>query len=152
MILPLNILPILRQAWRNFFSITETVGYYSFNVSLFFGPSDQKYFSCHCRIAPHTFLNMRDFASDLNFYQALFDESVRVFVREELCSPISGKSEAKHFKSVSVVMAKEKSLHVLQSCRCTSRLPYSSTPLRKANDMTVHTMTARTNTSFANAA
>jgi len=59
-------------------------GIYSFNASLFFGPFDQRYFSCHFRIAPRTFLNIRDFAPDLNFYQMLFGEPVTVVKPEQL--------------------------------------------------------------------
>jgi len=33
---------------------------YSFNASLFIGPVGQRHFSCHLRIIPRTFLNMRD--------------------------------------------------------------------------------------------
>ena len=58
---------------------------YSFNASLFFGPESQDYFSCHFRIVPRTFLNVRDYASDLNFFQALLSEPVSVMMPEELC-------------------------------------------------------------------
>jgi UDPglucose--hexose-1-phosphate uridylyltransferase len=58
---------------------------FSFNASLFFGPSDQDYFSCHFRITPRTFLNTRDYASDLNFFPALLAEPVSVVAPEDLC-------------------------------------------------------------------
>ena len=61
-------------------------GVYSFNASLFFGPVGQRHFSCHFRIAARTFLNMRDFAPDLNFFQALLSEPVSVVMPEELCA------------------------------------------------------------------
>lgn len=58
---------------------------YSFNASLFFGPEGQRSFACHFRIAARTFLNMRDYAPDLNFFQALLGEPVSVIRPEELC-------------------------------------------------------------------
>jgi len=75
----------LTAGLQKLFAYYRDSGTYSFNASLFFGPPDQKYFSCHFRIAPRTFLNTRDFAPDLNFYQTLFDEPVSVIVPEELC-------------------------------------------------------------------
>jgi len=61
---------------------------YSFNASLFFGQEKQKFFSCHFRIAPRTFLNVRDYAPDLNFFQAILSEPVSVVIPEELCTEI----------------------------------------------------------------
>ena len=61
---------------------------YSFNASLFFGPEGQQSFACHFRITPRTFLNMRDFAPDLNFFQALLGEPVSVVIPEELCTAL----------------------------------------------------------------
>jgi len=61
---------------------------YSFNASLFFGPEGQECFSCHFRIAARTFLNTRDYAPDLNFFQALLSEPVSVIMPEELCTAI----------------------------------------------------------------
>lgn len=61
---------------------------YSFNASLFFGPEDQRSFACHFRIAARTFLNVRDFAPDLNFFQALLGEPVSVMMPEELCTAL----------------------------------------------------------------
>jgi UDPglucose--hexose-1-phosphate uridylyltransferase len=58
---------------------------YSFNASLVFGPEDQRYFPCHFRLIARTFLNTRDYAPDLNFFQALLDEPICVTLPEELC-------------------------------------------------------------------
>jgi UDPglucose--hexose-1-phosphate uridylyltransferase len=68
--------------------MTKSIG--SFNASFFFGPSGQDYFSPHFRIVPRTFLNLRDFASDLNFFQALLAEPVSVVMPERMCSDIKG--------------------------------------------------------------
>lgn len=59
---------------------------FSFNAALFFGPANQGFFSAHFRIIPRTFLNMRDSASDLCFYQALHQEPVCVVLPETLCA------------------------------------------------------------------
>ena len=67
------------------FGYCSSSGIYSFNASLSFGPSDQRSFSAHFRFVPRTFLNMRDYASDLNFFQAVLGEPVCVTVPEELC-------------------------------------------------------------------
>jgi UDPglucose--hexose-1-phosphate uridylyltransferase len=61
---------------------------FSFNSSLFFGPADQDYFSCHFRIIPRTFLNVRDYASDFNFFQSLLSEPVSVVSPEKLCEEV----------------------------------------------------------------
>jgi UDPglucose--hexose-1-phosphate uridylyltransferase len=61
---------------------------YSFNASLFFGPEGQQSFACHFRITARTFLNMRDYAPDLNFFQALLGEPVSVMMPEELCTAL----------------------------------------------------------------
>jgi galactose-1-phosphate uridylyltransferase len=61
---------------------------FSFNASLFFGPEGQRSFACHFRIAARTFLNMRDYAPDLNFFQALLGEPVSVMMPEELCTAL----------------------------------------------------------------
>jgi galactose-1-phosphate uridylyltransferase len=61
---------------------------YSFNASLVFGPEDQKNFPCHFRLIARTFLNTRDYAPDLNFFQALLDEPVCVNLPEALCKEI----------------------------------------------------------------
>ena len=60
-------------------------GIYSFNASLYFGPAGQHSFSSHFRIVPRTFLNTRDYASDLNFFQAVLGEPVSVVMPETLC-------------------------------------------------------------------
>lgn len=70
------------------FKYFSSTGIYSFNASLFFGPEGQNYFPCHFRIVPRTFLNMRDYASDLNFFQALLSEPVSVVMPEELCTTL----------------------------------------------------------------
>lgn len=63
---------------------------YSFNASLFFGPGEQEYFPAHFRIVPRTFLNTRDYAPDLNFFQAIMQEPVSVVMPEDLCREIKG--------------------------------------------------------------
>jgi galactose-1-phosphate uridylyltransferase len=70
------------------FKYYVSCGIYSFNASLFFGPERQDSFSSHFRIVPRTFLNMRDCASDLNFFQALLGEPVSVVMPEELCRDV----------------------------------------------------------------
>ncbi|HQM77449.1 MAG TPA: hypothetical protein PLF87_09600 [Syntrophorhabdaceae bacterium] len=67
------------------FKYYMSTGVFSFNASLFFGPEDQGYFSSHFRIIPRTFLNTRDFAPDINFFQALLSESISVMLPERLC-------------------------------------------------------------------
>ena len=78
----------LTKGLEKLFAYFKDSGIFSFNASLFFGPADQRYFSCHLRIAPRTFLNMRDFAPDMNFYQVLLAEPVSVVVPEELCKDL----------------------------------------------------------------
>ena len=46
----------LSEGLRRLFAYYKDIGIYSFNASLFFGPADEEYFSCHLRIAPLTFL------------------------------------------------------------------------------------------------
>lgn len=70
------------------FKYYEATDIYSFNASLFFGPEGQRSFACHFRIAARTFLNMRDFAPDMNFFQALLGEPVSVVRPEELCTAL----------------------------------------------------------------
>jgi UDPglucose--hexose-1-phosphate uridylyltransferase len=72
----------------NVFKYYIDAGIYSFNASLFFGPESQNYFPCHLRIIPRTFLNLRDCASDLNFFQSLLLEPVSVVMPEELCTAV----------------------------------------------------------------
>ncbi|OPX88519.1 MAG: hypothetical protein A4E53_01948 [Pelotomaculum sp. PtaB.Bin104] len=61
---------------------------FSFNASLFFGPGGQQFFPAHFRIVPRTFLNTRDFAPDLNFFQAVLQEPVSVVLPEDLCREV----------------------------------------------------------------
>jgi len=70
------------------FSYFQASDISSFNTSLFFGPTEQKYFSTHFRIIPRTFLNMRDFAPDPNFLQMLLAEPVSVVMPEDLCAGV----------------------------------------------------------------
>jgi galactose-1-phosphate uridylyltransferase len=76
-----NLVEGLRRVFQYF---TET-GIQSFNATLFFGPASQEHFAAHFRLIPRTFLNLRDFAPDLNFYQALLQEPVSVVLPEDLC-------------------------------------------------------------------
>jgi len=66
------------------FSSYRASDMHSFNTALFFGPPEQNYFSTHFRIIPRTFLNMRDFAPDPNFYQMLLGEPVSVVMPEDV--------------------------------------------------------------------
>lgn len=61
---------------------------YSFNATIFFGEENQRFFPCHFRIIPRTFLSMRDYAPDLNFFQSLLIEPVSVILPEELCKAV----------------------------------------------------------------
>jgi UDPglucose--hexose-1-phosphate uridylyltransferase len=70
------------------FKYYEATEICSFNASLFFGPEGQDYFTCHFRITPRTFLNTRDHASDLNFFQAILSEPVSVVLPERLCEAV----------------------------------------------------------------
>ncbi len=72
----------------NAFRYYESTGIYSFNASLFFGPLGQKYFPCHFRITPRTFLNTRDFAPDMNFFQTVLAEPICLVLPEEVCREI----------------------------------------------------------------
>lgn len=76
----------LAKGLLNIFQYYAATDVYSFNASLFFGPEGQQAFACHFRIAARTFLNMRDFAPDLNFFQALLGEPVSVVMPEALCA------------------------------------------------------------------
>lgn len=73
---------------RNVFRYYESIGICSFNAALFFGPKDQQSFSCHFRITPRTFLNTRDFAPDMNFFQVILAEPVCVKLPEDLCREV----------------------------------------------------------------
>jgi UDPglucose--hexose-1-phosphate uridylyltransferase len=70
------------------FEYYRSEGIMSFNASLLFGPEGQRYFPCHLRISARTFLNMRDFAPDLNFFQAILGEPVCVAMPEDLCKDV----------------------------------------------------------------
>ena len=72
----------------NVFKYYESAGVYSFNAALFMGPTGQQFFPCHFRITPRTFLNTRDFAPDMNFFQTLLSEPICVKLPEVLCSEI----------------------------------------------------------------
>ena len=65
-----------------------SVGIFSFNAVWFFGPAGQKYFPSRFRIIPRTFLNLRDYAPDLNFFQSLLQEPISVVLPEEFCVKI----------------------------------------------------------------
>lgn len=70
------------------FRFYEESGIFSFNASLSLGPAGQDHFCSFFRIVPRTFLNMRDFAPDLNFFQAVLSEPVCVVLPEDLCRDI----------------------------------------------------------------
>lgn len=70
------------------FRFYNNTGIYSFNASLSLGPANQDHFCCFFRIVPRTFLNMRDFAPDLNFFQAVLSEPICVVLPEDLCRDI----------------------------------------------------------------
>ena len=78
----------LASGLLNIFKYYQSIDIFSFNASLFFGPENQKSFSCHFRIIPRTFLNKRDFAPDLNFFQALLSEPISVVLPEKLCEDV----------------------------------------------------------------
>jgi len=61
---------------------------FSFNASLVFWENNQEFFSTHFRIIPRTFLNVRDYAPDFNFYQALLQEPICVVLPEDLCRDV----------------------------------------------------------------
>jgi galactose-1-phosphate uridylyltransferase len=73
---------------RRIFSYYVDKNIFSFNTSLLFGPENQDFFSAHFRIIPRTFLNTRDHASDLCFYQALHQEPVCVVMPEVMCKEV----------------------------------------------------------------
>lgn len=78
----------LIQGLHNVFRYFMKNDIFSFNASLFFGPKGQNFFPAHFRIVPRTFLNLRDFAPDLNFFQALLQEPISVIIPEEFCKAI----------------------------------------------------------------
>jgi len=57
---------------------------YSFNASLYWGAEGQQFFPAHFRIVPRTFLNTRDYAPDINFFQTVLQEPVSVVLPEDL--------------------------------------------------------------------
>ncbi len=61
---------------------------YSFNAAWFFGPAGQTSFPSHFRIIPRMFLNTRDYAPDLSFFQSLLCEPISVVLPEDLCGAI----------------------------------------------------------------
>ncbi|MBI5017872.1 MAG: hypothetical protein HZB55_20565 [Deltaproteobacteria bacterium] len=70
------------------FRYFSDAGIHSFNASLFFGQEGRKTFSAQFRIAPRTFLNTRDYASDLNFFQAVLHQPVSVVRPEDLAREV----------------------------------------------------------------
>jgi len=78
----------LVEGLLNVFRYYGEAGIYSFNASLFFGPGGQNFFPAHFRIVPRTFLNVRDYAPDLNFFQAMLLEPVSVVYPEDLCREV----------------------------------------------------------------
>jgi galactose-1-phosphate uridylyltransferase len=78
----------LAAGLMNIFKYYLATNIFSFNASLFFGPDGQRSFACHFRITARTFLNMRDYAPDLNFFQALLGEPVSVMMPEDLCTAL----------------------------------------------------------------
>ena len=61
---------------------------YSFNVSIFWGAEGQSFFPAHLRIVPRTFLNTRDYAPDMNFFQVSLQEPLCVLLPEDLCKEV----------------------------------------------------------------
>lgn len=78
----------LARGLAKIFRYYKDAGIPSFNAAWFFGPQGQDHFSSHFRIIPRTFLNVRDFAPDLNFFQALLAEPVSVTMPEQLCDEV----------------------------------------------------------------
>ncbi|MGD0231264.1 MAG: hypothetical protein ABSC19_13045 [Syntrophorhabdales bacterium] len=67
------------------FAYFRDAGMSSFNAVWSFGPAGQTFFSSHFRIIPRTFLNLRDYAPDFSFFQALLGEPVSVALPEDVC-------------------------------------------------------------------
>ncbi len=74
----------LADGFRRCFAYFRAAGVHSFNAALFLGPAGQDHFAAHVRVAPRTFLNLRDFAPDANFFQCLLEEPVSVVRPEDL--------------------------------------------------------------------
>jgi galactose-1-phosphate uridylyltransferase len=70
------------------FRYYQSTGIYSFNASLIFGPEGQQSFPCHFRIVPRSFLNMRDYASDMAFFQITLAEPVCMKLPEQICREV----------------------------------------------------------------
>jgi UDPglucose--hexose-1-phosphate uridylyltransferase len=70
------------------FSYFGKAGIYSFNASLLFGSVGQRFFSVHFRIVPRTFLNIRDYAPDMNFFQVVLEEPISVVWPEDVCREV----------------------------------------------------------------
>ncbi len=68
------------------FAYFRAAGIHSFNAVLFLGPAGQQHFAAHLRVAPRTFLNLRDHAPDTNFFQVLLEEPVCAVRPEDLAS------------------------------------------------------------------
>ena len=73
---------------QRIFNYFGQAGIYSFNATLFFGPEGQRFFPAHFRIVPRTFLNTRDYATDMNFFQVMLQEPVSVVWPEDLCREV----------------------------------------------------------------
>ena len=71
------------------FEAFRALGIHSFNAAGLVGPPGQRHFAAHVRVAPRTFLNLRDFAPDLNFFQCLLDEPVCVVRPEDLAASMA---------------------------------------------------------------
>lgn len=70
------------------FRYYKEAGVCSINAAMFFGDRDQRFFPCHLRIISRTFLNMRDYAPDFNFFQSVLVEPVSVVIPEDLCREV----------------------------------------------------------------
>lgn len=70
------------------FRAFAAAGLHSFNAALTFGPEGQQAYPAQLRLVPRTFLNPRDGAPDLNFFQAVLGEPVSVVRPEELATQV----------------------------------------------------------------
>ncbi|HPU35687.1 MAG TPA: hypothetical protein PL078_05845 [Bacillota bacterium] len=73
---------------QRIFNYFGEAGVFSFNATLFFGSEGQRFYSAHFRIVPRTFLNTRDYATDMNFFQVMLQEPVSVVWPEDLCREV----------------------------------------------------------------
>lgn len=78
----------LAEGLQRVFSYFGQAGVFSFNATLFLGPGGQRFFPVHLRILPRTFLNIRDHATDMNFFQVMLQEPVCVVWPEDLCREV----------------------------------------------------------------